>query len=103
MPAESLRWDTLEALKNSSKGKLKYNTDWLEKGEGVLESVNTTPSLSAWVLRQLSSRSPQKAAPSSPVSVTGLSAEPSAPARDPSPPAEPRGAVEGEEVQLRTG
>lgn len=99
MPAESLRWDTLEALKNSSKGKLKYNTDWLEKGEGVLESVNTTPSLSAWVLRHLSSRSPQKAAPSSPVSVTGLSAEPSAPARDPSPPAEPRGAVEGEEVQ----
>ncbi|MGH0170968.1 UNVERIFIED_CONTAM: hypothetical protein FKN15_070125 [Acipenser sinensis] len=67
--------------------------------QGVLESVNTTPSLSAWVLRQLSSRSPQKAAPSSPVSVTGLSAEPSAPARDPSPPAEPRGAVEGEEVQ----
>uniref|UniRef100_A0A8C8JGX7 mRNA export factor GLE1 n=1 Tax=Oncorhynchus tshawytscha TaxID=74940 RepID=A0A8C8JGX7_ONCTS len=33
MPAESLRWDTLEALKNSPKGRLKYNPDWLEKGE----------------------------------------------------------------------
>uniref|UniRef100_A0A6Q2YQF4 mRNA export factor GLE1 n=1 Tax=Esox lucius TaxID=8010 RepID=A0A6Q2YQF4_ESOLU len=32
MPAESLRWDTLEALKNSPKGRLKYS-DWLEKGE----------------------------------------------------------------------
>uniref|UniRef100_A0A671RH12 mRNA export factor GLE1 n=1 Tax=Sinocyclocheilus anshuiensis TaxID=1608454 RepID=A0A671RH12_9TELE len=33
MPSESLRWETLEALKNSSKGKLKYSPDWLEKGE----------------------------------------------------------------------
>ncbi|MGH0170966.1 UNVERIFIED_CONTAM: hypothetical protein FKN15_070123 [Acipenser sinensis] len=43
MPAESLRWDTLEALKNSSKGKLKYNTDWLEKGE---ENARTAGELS---------------------------------------------------------
>uniref|UniRef100_A0A672SKJ7 mRNA export factor GLE1 n=1 Tax=Sinocyclocheilus grahami TaxID=75366 RepID=A0A672SKJ7_SINGR len=33
MPSEGLRWETLEALKNSPKGKLKYSPDWLEKGE----------------------------------------------------------------------
>uniref|UniRef100_A0A671RHG5 mRNA export factor GLE1 n=1 Tax=Sinocyclocheilus anshuiensis TaxID=1608454 RepID=A0A671RHG5_9TELE len=37
MPSESLRWETLEALKNSSKGKLKYSPDWLEKGEKAEE------------------------------------------------------------------
>uniref|UniRef100_A0A9J7Y5K4 mRNA export factor GLE1 n=1 Tax=Cyprinus carpio carpio TaxID=630221 RepID=A0A9J7Y5K4_CYPCA len=33
MPSESLRFETLEALKNSPKGKLNYSPDWLEKGE----------------------------------------------------------------------
>uniref|UniRef100_A0A671SBW7 mRNA export factor GLE1 n=1 Tax=Sinocyclocheilus anshuiensis TaxID=1608454 RepID=A0A671SBW7_9TELE len=33
MPSENLRWETLEALKSSPKGKLKYSPDWLEKGE----------------------------------------------------------------------
>ncbi|XP_070992710.1 mRNA export factor GLE1 isoform X1 [Oncorhynchus clarkii lewisi] len=46
MPAESLRWDTLEALKNSPKGRLKYNPDWLEKGEDILSGCNEAPSLS---------------------------------------------------------
>uniref|UniRef100_A0A673IZL3 mRNA export factor GLE1 n=1 Tax=Sinocyclocheilus rhinocerous TaxID=307959 RepID=A0A673IZL3_9TELE len=36
MPSESLRWETLEALKNSPKGKLKYSPDWLENGEFLL-------------------------------------------------------------------
>ncbi|XP_010874536.2 nucleoporin GLE1 [Esox lucius] len=45
MPAESLRWDTLEALKNSPKGRLKYS-DWLEKGEDILSGCNEGPSLS---------------------------------------------------------
>lgn len=40
MPAESLRWDTLEALKNSQKGRLKYNPDWLEKGEVMNVNVS---------------------------------------------------------------
>ncbi|KAM9465031.1 mRNA export factor GLE1 isoform 1-T1 [Salvelinus alpinus] len=46
MPAESLRWDTLEALKSSPKGRLKYNPDWLEKGEDILSGCNEAPSLS---------------------------------------------------------
>ncbi|KAJ7994063.1 hypothetical protein DPEC_G00262050 [Dallia pectoralis] len=46
MPVESLRWDTLEALKNSPKGRLKYNSDWLEKGEDILSGCNEAPSLS---------------------------------------------------------
>ncbi|KAK6306545.1 mRNA export factor GLE1 isoform X1 [Coregonus clupeaformis] len=46
MPVESLRWDTLEALKNSTKGRLKYNPDWLEKGEDILSGCNEAPSLS---------------------------------------------------------
>lgn len=33
MPSENLRWETLDALKNSPKGKLKYSSDWLEKEE----------------------------------------------------------------------
>uniref|UniRef100_A0A8C2K9J2 GLE1-like protein n=1 Tax=Cyprinus carpio TaxID=7962 RepID=A0A8C2K9J2_CYPCA len=33
MHSENLRWETLGALKNSPKGKLKYSPDWLEKGE----------------------------------------------------------------------
>jgi len=33
MPSENLRFETLVALKNSPKGKLKYSPDWLEKGE----------------------------------------------------------------------
>ncbi|CAB1319607.1 unnamed protein product [Coregonus sp. 'balchen'] len=46
MPAKSLRWETLEALKNYSKGRLKYNPDWLEKGEEILSGCNEAPSLS---------------------------------------------------------
>lgn len=39
MPSENMRWDTLDALKNSTKGKLKYSSDWLEKEE-VRPAVN---------------------------------------------------------------
>ncbi|KAL0979553.1 hypothetical protein UPYG_G00186480 [Umbra pygmaea] len=46
MPAESLRWGALEALRKSTKGKLKYNPDWQEKGEDILSGCNETPSLS---------------------------------------------------------
>ncbi|XP_041956497.1 nucleoporin GLE1 [Alosa sapidissima] len=63
MPAESLRWETLEALKNSTKGKLKYNPDWLEKGEDILDGCNESPSLSplsGLILKRLSTRPLQK-------------------------------------------
>ncbi|KAJ8388746.1 hypothetical protein AAFF_G00129790 [Aldrovandia affinis] len=63
MPAESLRWETLEALKNSAKGKLKYNTHWLQDGEDILSECNAQPSLSPLsgvILKRLSTRPLQK-------------------------------------------
>lgn len=63
MPAESLRWQTLEALKNSPKGKLKYSPDWIENGEDVLSGCNEAPSLSprsGLILEKLSPRPLQK-------------------------------------------
>uniref|UniRef100_A0AAR2IP00 mRNA export factor GLE1 n=1 Tax=Pygocentrus nattereri TaxID=42514 RepID=A0AAR2IP00_PYGNA len=42
MGTEGLRWETLEALKNSPKGKLKYSPDWIEKGEVTLVSHSFT-------------------------------------------------------------
>uniref|UniRef100_A0A3Q0RQ98 mRNA export factor GLE1 n=1 Tax=Amphilophus citrinellus TaxID=61819 RepID=A0A3Q0RQ98_AMPCI len=33
MPSESLRWETLQALKNSPKGKVTFDPFWLERGE----------------------------------------------------------------------
>ncbi|XP_056140272.1 mRNA export factor GLE1 isoform X2 [Lampris incognitus] len=63
MPAESVRWETLEALKQSAKGQLKYSADWLEKGEDVLSGCNEVPSLcplSGFILERLSPRPQQK-------------------------------------------
>ncbi|XP_067087451.1 mRNA export factor GLE1 [Osmerus mordax] len=63
MPAESLRWETLEALKNSQKGKLKYSPDWPENGEDVLSGCNEAPSLSplsGLILKKFSPRPLQK-------------------------------------------
>ncbi|XP_026781722.1 mRNA export factor GLE1 isoform X2 [Pangasianodon hypophthalmus] len=60
MPAESLRWETLEALKNSPKAKIKYSPDWLEKGEDILagcKEVTSLSPLSEQVLKRLSPRS----------------------------------------------
>ncbi|XP_043103517.1 nucleoporin GLE1 [Puntigrus tetrazona] len=59
MPSESLRWETLEALKNSPKGKLNYSPDWLEKGEDVLArciEVSSLSPLSGQILKRLSPR-----------------------------------------------
>uniref|UniRef100_UPI003AAD20D6 mRNA export factor GLE1 isoform X1 n=1 Tax=Centroberyx gerrardi TaxID=166262 RepID=UPI003AAD20D6 len=63
MPVDSLRWETLEALKNSPKGKLKYNAHWLEKGEDILAGCIDAPSLSplsGLILKRLSPRPLQK-------------------------------------------
>ncbi|XP_060787796.1 mRNA export factor GLE1 [Neoarius graeffei] len=60
MPAESLRWETLEALKNSPKAKIKYSPDWLGKGEDILDrckEVTSLSPLSEQVLKRLSPRS----------------------------------------------
>ncbi|XP_076859535.1 mRNA export factor GLE1 [Brachyhypopomus gauderio] len=57
MPAENLRWDTLEALKNSPKGRIKYSPDWLEKGEDILagcKEVTSLSPLSGHILKNLS-------------------------------------------------
>lgn len=59
MPSESLRFETLEALKNSPKGKLKYSPDWLEKGEDILAGcveVSSLSRLSGQILKRLSPR-----------------------------------------------
>uniref|UniRef100_A0A673J6N7 mRNA export factor GLE1 n=1 Tax=Sinocyclocheilus rhinocerous TaxID=307959 RepID=A0A673J6N7_9TELE len=59
MPSESLRWETLEALKNSPKGKLKYSPDWLENGEDILAGcieVSSLSPLSGQILKRLSPR-----------------------------------------------
>ncbi|TRY96780.1 hypothetical protein DNTS_014501 [Danionella cerebrum] len=59
MPSENHRWETLEALKNSPKGKLKYSPDWLEKGEdlfaGCKEVTGLSP-LSGQILKRMSPR-----------------------------------------------
>ncbi|XP_076007302.1 mRNA export factor GLE1 [Genypterus blacodes] len=58
MSADTLRWKTLEALKNSPKGQLKSDPYWLERGEDILsgynESVSLTP-LSGIILTRLDS------------------------------------------------
>lgn len=57
MPAEDKRWETLQALRNSKKGRLTYDTSWLEDGEDILEQCQSSPKLSvnsAWVLDHLS-------------------------------------------------
>ncbi|XP_050974079.1 mRNA export factor GLE1 isoform X2 [Labeo rohita] len=59
MPSENLRWETLEALKNSPKGKLKYSPDWLEKGEDILSGcieVSSLSPISGQILKRLSPR-----------------------------------------------
>ncbi|KAM4616692.1 mRNA export factor GLE1 [Polymixia lowei] len=63
MPAESLRWETIEALKNSKKGKLRYHADWVEKGEDIMAGCNEVLSLSplsGLIVKRLSPRPLQK-------------------------------------------
>ncbi|XP_052460962.1 mRNA export factor GLE1 isoform X2 [Carassius gibelio] len=59
MHSENLRWETLEALKNSPKGNLKYSPDWLEKREDVLAGcmeMSSLSPLSGQILKRLSPR-----------------------------------------------
>ncbi|XP_033829253.1 mRNA export factor GLE1 [Periophthalmus magnuspinnatus] len=48
MQSDSLRWETIEALKNSPKGKLHYDPHWSERGEDILAGYQESPSLSSY-------------------------------------------------------
>eukprot|EP00076_Gallus_gallus_P046757 XP_415496.4 nucleoporin GLE1 isoform X2 [Gallus gallus] len=67
MQARELRWETLEALRASSKGRLKYFRH-SDKDEDILEgciSPLTLTSYAGWVLDRMTASSAQAAAPSS--------------------------------------
>ncbi|XP_070760483.1 mRNA export factor GLE1 [Enoplosus armatus] len=58
MPAENLRWETLEALKNSPKANIKYDPYWSERDEHILAGCKEAFSLSPHsgvILERLSS------------------------------------------------
>ncbi|XP_055456628.1 mRNA export factor GLE1 isoform X1 [Psammomys obesus] len=48
MPSDGRCWETLRALRNSSKGRLRYHRDWLLRCEDVLEECMSTPKLSSY-------------------------------------------------------
>ncbi|XP_067428730.1 mRNA export factor GLE1 [Thunnus thynnus] len=63
MPAESRRWETLEALKNSPKGNITFNPYWSERGEDILAGCKEAISLSSHsgvILQRLGSLPPQR-------------------------------------------
>ncbi|XP_035197759.1 nucleoporin GLE1 [Oxyura jamaicensis] len=66
MQERELRWETLAALRNSSKGRLKYCRQWLQD-EDVLEGCMSPlmlSSYSGWVLDRMVGQSDQEIAPS---------------------------------------
>ncbi|KAF3695365.1 Nucleoporin GLE1 GLE1-like protein [Channa argus] len=48
MPAENLRWGTLQALKNSPKGNIAFDPYWSERGEDILAGCKEALSLSPY-------------------------------------------------------
>uniref|UniRef100_A0AAQ5WYX2 mRNA export factor GLE1 n=1 Tax=Amphiprion ocellaris TaxID=80972 RepID=A0AAQ5WYX2_AMPOC len=63
MPSENLRWETLQALKNSPKGKISFDPYWSERGEHILAGCKDVLSLSphsAVILERLGSLPLQK-------------------------------------------
>ncbi|XP_059115930.1 mRNA export factor GLE1 [Peromyscus eremicus] len=48
MPSEGRCWETLRALRNSSKGRLPYHREWLVHYEDVLEECTSLPKLSSY-------------------------------------------------------
>ncbi|XP_068455006.1 mRNA export factor GLE1 isoform X2 [Clinocottus analis] len=47
MPVENSRWETLEALKNSPKGQIRFDPFWSERGEDILAGCTEALSLSS--------------------------------------------------------
>ncbi|XP_070690606.1 mRNA export factor GLE1 [Pempheris klunzingeri] len=47
MPAENLRWETLQALKNSPKANITFDPYWSERGEDILAGCKEALSLSS--------------------------------------------------------
>ncbi|XP_036954523.1 nucleoporin GLE1 isoform X1 [Acanthopagrus latus] len=84
MPSEKLRWETLQALKNSSKANITYDPYWSERGEDILAGCKEALSLSSHsgvILQRLNSSPLQKSCfmgSSSGESSPGLSEEVSA-------------------------
>ncbi|XP_077377691.1 mRNA export factor GLE1 isoform X1 [Festucalex cinctus] len=64
MPSDSLRWETLQSLKDSPKGKIKFNPYWSAKDEDILSGYQDSLSLSSQsgvILQNLKSQFPQTA------------------------------------------
>ncbi|KAK2500546.1 hypothetical protein MC885_013338 [Smutsia gigantea] len=67
MPAASRCWETLEALRNSDKGRLCYHRDWLQQGEDMLEECGSLPKLSSysgWVIDHVLAHTQESPLPS---------------------------------------
>ncbi|KFO31901.1 nucleoporin GLE1 isoform X1 [Fukomys damarensis] len=74
MPSEGRYWETLEALRSSSKGRLCYHRDWLQRGEDVLEECLSPPKLSSysgWVVDHILPYTQENPAPSETSSSSG--------------------------------
>lgn len=71
MPSDGRCWETLRALRNTSKGRLRYDREWLLRYEDVLEECMSLPKLSSysgWVVDHIlpnTSGHTQESAPSS--------------------------------------
>lgn len=71
MPSDGRCWETLRALRNTSKGRLRYDREWLLRYEDVLEECMSLPKLSSysgWVVDHIlpsTSGQTQESAPSS--------------------------------------
>nr|AAH26797.1 GLE1 RNA export mediator (yeast) [Mus musculus] len=70
MPSDGRCWETLRALRNTSKGRLRYDREWLLRYEDVLEECMSLPKLSSysgWVVDHIlpnTSGHTQESAPS---------------------------------------
>ncbi|XP_028312978.1 nucleoporin GLE1-like isoform X2 [Gouania willdenowi] len=79
MPSENQRWETLQAIKNSPKGRIKSDPHWSDRGENILAGYVETLSLSlnaGLILKKLSPPPPPETpslASSSGCSTPGLS------------------------------
>lgn len=89
MPSEGRCWETLQALRSSSKGRLCYHRDWLLRGEDVLEECLSPPKLSSysgWVVEHILPYTQENPAPSETSSSLGSTSAPDQPSLIPRSP-----------------